>query len=319
MAPYGFQYERLQRIFIVVTDACNGRCKLCNYWKTSPGNEKYLSLSFIKSEVIPIIKQYQIEAVCITGGEPTLNPELPQILETINRSGAIITVVTNGSRLDRVFDRVKYHVHAWLFSLDADNQALHRQTRGLDNFAELMAWPGKIKAAYPPAQNAFNCLIQKQNVRNLVDIYRLVCGLPCDGLFFNVPDLQPHSFGRNGRAVSPESMDKYVILTDEEIEILRGSLAEIRELDAGRERGKLLQGEEFFQGCIHYFEFLQGKEVTFKDNKRPCRVPVTSLVVDETGRFFPCFYLPPDFGDLPPDQREEIKDKYCRRCFQLQG
>lgn len=319
MAPYGFQYQRLHRIFIVVTDACNARCKLCSYWKTPPGNEQYLSLSFIKKEVIPIIKQFQIEAACITGGEPTLNPELPQILETINQSGAIITVVTNGSHLDQVFDRVKYNVHTWLFSLDADNQILHRQTRGLDNFAELIAWPEQIKSAYLPAQIAFNCLIQKQNVRNLVDIYRLVGGLPCDWVFFNVPDLQPHCFGRNGWPVSPESMDKYVILSDEEIEILRNNLAEIEELDASRERVKLMQSHDFFQGCIHYFEFLRGKEVAFKDNKRPCRAPVTSVVVDETGRFFPCFYLPPGFGDLLPDQQEEVKEKYCRRCFQLQG
>ncbi|MDQ1353361.1 MAG: hypothetical protein QG657_3667 [Acidobacteriota bacterium] len=32
-----------------------------------------------------------------------------------------------------------------------------------------------------------------------------------------------------------------------------------------------------------------------------------------------CFYLPPDFGELLPDQQEEVKEKYCRRCFQLQG
>jgi molybdenum cofactor biosynthesis enzyme MoaA len=50
MAPYGFRYQRLQRIFIVVTDACNARCRLCSYWKTPPGNEKYLLLFLLAAK-----------------------------------------------------------------------------------------------------------------------------------------------------------------------------------------------------------------------------------------------------------------------------
>jgi MoaA/NifB/PqqE/SkfB family radical SAM enzyme len=147
----------------------------------------------------------------------------------------------------------------------------------------------------------------------------LVCQLPCAGIFFNVPDLQPHSFARNDRAVSRDYVDKYVILSDEEMEILGNNLAEIWELDAAREQVMLLQDEEFFQGCLNYFAFLRGKNVTFKDNDSPCIVPTTSLVVDASGKYFPCFYLPPDFGNLPPDRQEEIKERYCRRCFQLRG
>ncbi|HLP57641.1 MAG TPA: radical SAM protein [Candidatus Deferrimicrobium sp.] len=319
MTPYEYQYEQLQRIFIVVTDACRARCKLCSYWQTTSGSEKYLSLSFINSKVIPLIRQYRINGVCITGGEPALHPELPKILETLNQTGVIITLITNGSQLAPLFDRIKYNVHAWLFSLDADNENLHRQIRGLDNFVELIAWPEKIKAAYPAAQIAFNCLIQKQNIRSLVHLYELICYLPCEGLFFNVPDLNSHCFGRRNRNISEKDIKKYVVPDDEEMEILRSSLAEICELDARKGRGKIMQSDAFFKGCINYFEFLRGKEAASKDNDNSCPVPKSSLVVDESGNILSCFYLPPDFRDRPVDQQEELKVKYCRRCFQFQG
>lgn len=70
-------------------------------------------------------------------------------------------------------------------------------------------------------------------------------------------------------------------------------------------------------GCIRYFEFLRGKEMTFKDNNNPCGVPQTSIVVNETGDILSCFYLPPDFRAQQLDRQEELKAIYCRRCFQF--
>jgi MoaA/NifB/PqqE/SkfB family radical SAM enzyme len=210
-------------------------------------------------------------------------------------------------------------VHDWLFSLDAGNEKLYREIRGLDNFTGLIAWPGKIKAAYPAAQIAFNCLIQKQNIRDLAGLYELICSLPCEGIFFNVPDLKSHCFGRKGNGISAEYAKKYIIPDDEEIDILKKNLAIIQELDKKQCPGKIMQSERFFKGCINYFEFLRGKEVTFKDNEIPCAVTETSLVVDQSGNILPCFYLPPDFQNFESTRQEELKAKYCRRCFQFQG
>jgi MoaA/NifB/PqqE/SkfB family radical SAM enzyme len=323
-----FPYQRLNRIFIVVTNTCSARCKLCSYCKTTSREEKYLSFSFIQNKIIPFIKKYGIEAVCITGGEPTLHPELPEITKEINETGTIITVVTNGSHLKDVFEEIKYDVHAWLFSLDAGNKELHYRIRGLDNFDEIAAWPGKIKTANPPVQVAFNCLLQKQNVGDIVRLYELICRLPCEGIFFNVPELKPHCFG----GIAP-SAGAYALLNDEEMEILKRNLERMVTLDVTR--GKLMQGEGFFENCINYFEYLRGNDAVFKKDEGMCNVPFTSLVVDESGCVLPCFYLPPEMiswgkgNELIDDDylknikkkmnNQDLKEKYCKYCFQFQA
>lgn len=326
--------NRLHRIFIVVTDLCSARCKLCSYWKSKPG--KYLPLSFIQRKVVPLIKKNGIKATCITGGEPTLHPELPKIIKEINKTNTIITLITNTSHLKNGFDYIKYDVHAWLLSLDASHQSLHSRIRGLDNFNEIAAWPGKIKSENPTAQIAFNCLIQKQNVRDILYLYEFICQLPCEGIFFNVPELKPLCFGRENKT---REYVKYVLLDDEELKILKNNLEKIMELDMTR--NKLMQGDRFFTGCITYFEYLRGKKVEFNDNNyKICDVPLTSLVVDESGRVLPCFYLPPEFAsdqpteadELIPDDHvyltnikekllnnQEMREKHCKYCFQFQG
>lgn len=322
----------LHQIFIVVTNKCCARCKLCGYWKTGPGEEKFLSPGFIKDKVVPFIKDHGIEDVCITGGEPTLHPGLPEIVKEIKKAGPIISVVTNGSHLGEIFEKVMYNVQGWLFSLDAGNRSLHTRIRGLNNFDEITAWPEKIKRGNPAVQIAFNCLIQKLNVGDLVNLYELICGLDCEGIFFNVPELKPHCFGPRGAESLLKKRAEYALLDNEEMEILKRNLEKIVEMDTAGGRYKLMQGEGFFKKVIDYFEYLRGGDVEFED--RRCDVPFTTLVVDESERVLPCFYLPPELAshakgkelignDYFKNIRGRLNDpqfrgSYCTHCFQFQ-
>ncbi|MCP5108492.1 MAG: radical SAM protein [bacterium] len=346
--------HHLQRLFIVVTDKCNARCKLCNYWETTPGGENFLSLSFIQDKIVPLIRERGVEAVCITGGEPALHPHLPEIIKEINGTGVTITVVTNGTGLPALFERVKYDVHAWFFSLDASNRSLHAEIRGLDNFDELMAWLERLKSTYPGVQIAFNCLLQKKNVRDIVNIYELICSLPCEGIFFNVPELKTHcfrginkSFWRSRNLFSTSMLldpiarpgifptqriasqaligspsmgpagGMQALLDDEKMEILKGNLAKIRKMDVEGYRYKLMQGDGFFNRCAEYFDYLRGRGEGVDFGNAHCAVPFTSMVVDETGGMRPCFYLPP--VSVEEAGGAEIREKYCRYCFQFKG
>jgi len=336
----------LHQIFIVVTNKCCARCKLCGYWKTGPGEEKFLSPGFIKDKVVPFINDHGIENVCITGGEPTLHPGLPEIVKEIKKAGPMISVVTNGSHPGEIFEKVMYDVHGWLFSLDAGNKSLHARIRGLTNFDEITAWPEKIKRGNPAAQIAFNCLIQKWNVRDLVNVYDLICKLPCEGIFFNVPELKPYCFvktdpidksfaGSTGQVprFSKKPLAAGGQLDNEEMEILKTSLEKIVETDRTEGRYKLMQSDSYFKKVIDYFEYLRGGEVKFED--RRCHVPFMSLVVDESERVLPCFYLPPDMAYCSKGKElidngyfknieERLADpqfraSVCTHCLQLQS
>jgi pyruvate formate lyase activating enzyme len=73
---------------------CNLRCPYCHnpelvFFKGELLNEKDI-LSFLKSRI------GKIEAVVVTGGEPTIQPDLSQILSQIKQMGFLVKLDTNG-------------------------------------------------------------------------------------------------------------------------------------------------------------------------------------------------------------------------------
>lgn len=318
--------NRLDRIFLIITNSCNSRCLLCDYWLKKP--KKVLPLSFIQEEIVPLIQKYQVKVVCITGGEPTLHPQLTHIIKALRETGVHITLITNCTGLPQIFDTIKYSVDAYMFPFDASNESLYREIRGVDNFGEIVSWPERIKADVPSAQIAFSCLVQKKNIEDLVDIYLLASRLPIDALFLRAPELKTYSFGRQGSTLE-RSFDN-AHLTEEEIEILDRNLKKMLELDS--EKGKLRQGDVILEKFVKYFEALRGNEVEFTD--RVCEVPFENIVIDESQCVYPCFYFPfsVPFNEVKEDiinngclgdVREKIlKDKefrkqYCNLCLQF--
>ncbi len=77
---------------------CNYRCPFCQNGglvtdvQNQPGMPEEEILSFLKK------RQGILEGVCITGGEPSLQPELPGFLKQIRELGYDIKLDTNGTR-----------------------------------------------------------------------------------------------------------------------------------------------------------------------------------------------------------------------------
>lgn len=79
---------------------CNFRCPFCQNsgLVTAPDAQASVPLE----EFLAFLKKRQgiLEGVCISGGEPTLSPKLPQLLQTIKDLGYLVKLDTNGSRPD---------------------------------------------------------------------------------------------------------------------------------------------------------------------------------------------------------------------------
>jgi pyruvate formate lyase activating enzyme len=85
---------------------CNYRCPFCH------NRDLVLSANFKKSglreysqnEILEFLdkrKQF-LDGVCLTGGEPTLNPDLPEFISQIKQLGYKVKLDTNGSFPDRL-------------------------------------------------------------------------------------------------------------------------------------------------------------------------------------------------------------------------
>ncbi|HNX01131.1 MAG TPA: anaerobic ribonucleoside-triphosphate reductase activating protein, partial [Candidatus Cloacimonadota bacterium] len=83
---------------IIFTQGCNFRCPYCHNpelvdpsrMKSPLDNEKILS--FLRT------RKTKLDAVCITGGEPTLQPDLVDFCREIKEMGYLVKLDTNGSQ-----------------------------------------------------------------------------------------------------------------------------------------------------------------------------------------------------------------------------
>ncbi len=79
---------------------CNFRCPYCHNW---PLFEKPDDFEDVKHEdVMKYLEAHKdfIDGICMTGGEPSLYPELPKYLRSIKDMGFLIKLDTNGSDPD---------------------------------------------------------------------------------------------------------------------------------------------------------------------------------------------------------------------------
>lgn len=85
-----------------ITGACNLRCPACffrKHYKTG-----VMDLDTYKSYVEPLAGLGEIGKVIILGGEPTLHPDLPKMIEFNNSLGLNTTLYTNGHRLHQLYN-----------------------------------------------------------------------------------------------------------------------------------------------------------------------------------------------------------------------
>lgn len=82
--------ERLRLASVEITRRCNNHCAYCD----QPKAEHDISLSFFVELLDELIVE-GVEAVALGGGEPTLHPELPALLEAIRRRELRAGLTTN--------------------------------------------------------------------------------------------------------------------------------------------------------------------------------------------------------------------------------
>ncbi len=91
----------------IFTGGCNFRCPFCH--NASLVTEPDENEPFTEQEILDYLEKRKntLEAVCITGGEPLLEKDLPLFLEKIKATGKLIKLDTNGylsKRLKTILD-----------------------------------------------------------------------------------------------------------------------------------------------------------------------------------------------------------------------
>lgn len=131
-----------------LTPRCNLRCKMC-YVRLTPEQMAPLGKELTASQWISLAKQCKeagLVFLLLTGGEPTLRKDFPQIYEAMAQMGLSISINTNGTLLT---DEIKelWHrlppaqVNITLYGVDeADYEALCGDSSAFTKVIENLQW-----------------------------------------------------------------------------------------------------------------------------------------------------------------------------------
>ncbi len=72
---------------------CPLRCRWCD---TKYGWDETAGSHYSIEKIVRAVEQYQSKFVVLTGGEPMINSDLPQLVEKLKKSGKHITIETSG-------------------------------------------------------------------------------------------------------------------------------------------------------------------------------------------------------------------------------
>jgi radical SAM protein with 4Fe4S-binding SPASM domain len=91
--PYKPLYVKIK-----LTWRCNLCCEMCNYWRQE--REEHLSLALLQ-RLAGELAELGCGKVHLSGGEATLRPDLPDIIEAFIAKGMRVSLTTNGTLLTR--------------------------------------------------------------------------------------------------------------------------------------------------------------------------------------------------------------------------
>lgn len=127
-------------LILYVTSHCNQRCNMCFAWEMLNTLKK--SEEWSLEEIEKIAGQFSgLYQLSLTGGEPTLRKDLPEIIETFYRISKVqrITVPTNGfypDRIESLIVRVMESCPGLVLSINMSIDGVgdvHDEIRGLKN------------------------------------------------------------------------------------------------------------------------------------------------------------------------------------------
>lgn len=131
-----FHYLRLS-----ITDVCNFKCTYClpdGY--QSDESRQFLTLPEIK-RIVTTFADLGTSKVRITGGEPALRKDLPQVIETVSSTEGIqkVAITTNGYKLStQIDDWISAGLTALNVSIDSLDPRMFHQITGHNKLDEIL-------------------------------------------------------------------------------------------------------------------------------------------------------------------------------------
>lgn len=151
---------------VIVTYRCNARCNMCNRYKAPSKPEEEISIETIKK----LPKMYFTN---ITGGEPFIREDLPDIVRELYKKSDRIVISTNGFFTDRIIKLCEEFPNVGIRISIEGLENTNNEIRGLaDGFNKGYSTLKKLVEMKHP-DVGFGMTVQDRNAKDLVALYDL--------------------------------------------------------------------------------------------------------------------------------------------------
>jgi radical SAM protein with 4Fe4S-binding SPASM domain len=163
-----------RNIFLAITGECNQRCRFCyNAGTTARDGGKYMRMDDFRHALDWIREHYDPQGTMLrlTGGEPTLHPNLVRFLREIDRRDFRALLITNGTRFEDLYPGLRdySHILGVQFSVEGPTRELHDGITGRKgSFDRVLR---SIGLAMRDFRVTTNTTLSKLNVSCIFDVF----------------------------------------------------------------------------------------------------------------------------------------------------
>ena len=274
-----------------VTAVCNSRCSYCFNIEAVIGAKERNQLTF--DEIEQCARQYgQIKYITMGGGEPSLRPDLYEIIKLFYDVNGLrnLTIVSNGLLPDRIEELVRRTCAdlpelalTYSVSMDGMHEEYDRLRGTKNGFPKVVETVQRLRAAEADVPNLMTqvCgVYNKWNEDTILNTFR----------FVNEELRVPFNWGLVRNAVQDKEsedvdLDRYAKFVDHvEAHNLRS--------ESGYPLESLKHTLDQLTPRLVLETARTGREIL------PCKSGTTSIVLTDEGDVLPCEMLPDTFGNL---------------------
>jgi MoaA/NifB/PqqE/SkfB family radical SAM enzyme len=138
------------RCEFALNNACNANCGFCNFARDTLPKERW---EYVERQgafdAIDILLRQGIRYLVLTGGEPTLHPDLTDFIARASRKGMKVMLVSNGGLFKArcIGEYADAGLSSFVISIDAATAQTHEDNRGLPGVCDRSARPIAKSAA----------------------------------------------------------------------------------------------------------------------------------------------------------------------------
>lgn len=157
-------------VYWSMTRGCNLNCAFCliDAGKAAPDESPELRLALAKE-----LAKERILKVVLTGGEPTILPDLIELISIIRQSGAFIELTTNGTKItgEKLREWKRAGVDRVQISLNGSNPALNDHLMGDGAFDKISAALSILDEGIIPYD--IKTTLVRENMKDIVKLIKL--------------------------------------------------------------------------------------------------------------------------------------------------